>query len=169
MPARDKPLRRKYTFKTADGNGQTAQVVLVKHKHEREAHVWMKAFLWALYLPAYPDLQVEVPAPRENRYKPDVVALDPWDDPRLWGEAGEVSTEKTRALLSRYPRTHFALCKWEQSLGRVARAVRAAIRDGPTRHAPFDLLHFDEDSRARFLGKNGRVAVSFDEVEWQRL
>ena len=35
MPARDKPLRRKYTFKTADGNGQTAQVVLVKHKVEK--------------------------------------------------------------------------------------------------------------------------------------
>jgi hypothetical protein len=165
----DKPLRRKYTFKTAGDDGETAQVVLVKHKHERPAHVWMKALLWALYLPAYPDLQVEVPVPRENRYKSDVVALDPWDAPRLWGEVGAVSAAKIRALLGRYPRTHFALGKWDQPLGRVAATVREALRDGPTRHAPLDLLRFDADSRERFIGENGRVAVSFDEIEWQRL
>ncbi|PSR00062.1 MAG: hypothetical protein BRD48_02300 [Bacteroidetes bacterium QS_9_68_14] len=168
MPS-DKPLRRKYTFKTAGEDDKTAQVVLVKHKREREAHVWMKAFLWALYLPAYPDLQVEVPAPREDRYKPDVVALDPWDDPRLWGEAGAVSAAKIRALLQRYPRTHFALGKWDQPLGRVAATVREVLRDRPTRHAPLDLLRFDADSRERFIDENGRVTLSFEEIEWRRL
>jgi hypothetical protein len=32
--------------------------VFVKRKQERIEHVWMKAFLWALYLPEHPDLLI---------------------------------------------------------------------------------------------------------------
>ena len=65
----DLPLRRKWTLR-AHGN----QVVLVKKPGESGEHVIMKALLWALYLPLYPDLTVEVPV--GDRYKPDLVSLD---------------------------------------------------------------------------------------------
>lgn len=48
--------------------------MVVKRKHERIEHVWMKAFLWALYLPQYPTLSVELEI--GETYKPDVVAMD---------------------------------------------------------------------------------------------
>lgn len=163
----ERHLRRKFTFKTQpDGAGESAQVVFVKHKQERGAHVFMKAFLWALYLPDYPQMRVEVPA--GDKYKPDVVALDPWGDPRFWGEAGAVSTEKIRSLLRRYPRTHFAMAKWATSLAPHAGIVRDAQRE-TTRHAPVDLLRFPPDSRARFIDAKGRIQLSFEDLEWRRL
>ncbi|RIK43489.1 MAG: hypothetical protein DCC55_05405, partial [Chloroflexi bacterium] len=108
MPS-DLLLRRKWTFR-AHGR----QVVFVKRPVEHTSHVLMKAFLWALYLPDYPNLKVEVPA--GDRYKPDVVAFDPADPaaaPLFWGEAGQVGVEKIRALARRYPHTHFAIAKWD--------------------------------------------------------
>ena len=170
MAAHEQHLRRKYTFKTRAGNASDpAQVVFVKHAQERPEHVWMKAFLWALYLPTYPELHVEVHVEGE-KYKPDVVAFDPWGAPRLWGEAGAVSEEKIRALARRYSRTHLVMAKWNTSLAPFADLVRDALRsNGSTRHAPFDLIRFDDDSRERFIDENGRIALSFDEVTWRRL
>ena len=62
----DLMLRRKWTFK-AHGK----QIVLVKKRNEQSRHVLMKAFLWALYLPSFPRLTVEVGI--GERFKPDVV------------------------------------------------------------------------------------------------
>lgn len=163
----DQHLRRKYTFKTATGANGSAQVVFIKKKQERPAHVWMKAFLWALYLPMYPSVQVEVHV--GDKYKPDVVALDPWGAPRFWGEAGAVSIEKIQSLLGRYPRTHFAMAKWDTSLPPFIEIVRQATHEGPTRQAPFDLLRFSADSPKRFIDAKGHIQLTFDDVEWQRL
>ena len=123
-------LRRKWTLR-AHGR----QVVFVKKPYESDTHVLMKALLWALYLPAYPELTVEIAI--GDRYKPDVVALDARGEPGFWGEAGDVTTAKIRSLARRYRDTHFALAKWDTRLepyqrdrgrcpGRVAppRAVR---------------------------------------------
>ena len=68
-------LRRKWTLRAGD-----RQVVLIKKPYESTEHVVMKALLWALYLPDYPDLTVEVGV--GDRYKPDVVALDSHPPPR---------------------------------------------------------------------------------------
>ena len=62
-------LRRKYTMR-AHGK----QMVFIKKSLESRIHVLTKAFLWALYLPDYPDLAVEVPV--GGRYKPDLVQFD---------------------------------------------------------------------------------------------
>lgn len=155
-------LRRKLTLK-AHG----AQVVFVKQKQERRAHVLMKAFLWALYLPAYPDLSVEIKI--GDRYKPDVVSMDaPRGAPRFWGEAGKVGPDKLSDLLRRYPRTHFAMSKWATNLEPFAAMVREAA-EGATRHAPFDLIRFPADSEARFIDAKGRIQITHNDVEWQRL
>ena len=49
----DLKLRRKWTFRV---HGR--QMVFVKKTFESDIDVFMKAFLWALFLPVYPDLSV---------------------------------------------------------------------------------------------------------------
>lgn len=157
----DRHLRRKFTFKA---HGE--QVVFVKRKQERTEHVWMKAFLWALYLPFFPDLAVEVGV--GGRYKPDVVSLNPFAQPRFWGEAGAVGREKIHDLVRRYPRTHFAMAKWNTPLGPFADLVEDALSVA-TRHAPFDLIRFPPESELRFIDTKGRINLTFEDLEWQRL
>ena len=155
-------LRRKLTLRA---HGE--RLVLVKRKQERIEHVWMKAFLWALYRPDYSDLQVEVDV--GDKYKPDVVA---WDRrrgrPRFWGEAGHVGPEKIAALLERYPATHLAVAKWDTPLDPTRATVEATVHD-VDRQAPVDLLRFPPDSGEHFLDDKGRVSVSWDAVHWIRV
>lgn len=154
-------LRRKWTLRAHD-----KQVVFVKKINERAEHVLMKAFIWALYLPTYPDLLLEVCV--GDRYKPDVVSLDRRGHPRFWGEAGQVSLDKIRSLLRRYRDTHFAVAKWDTRLEPLLALVREALEDWE-RTAPFDLLNFPPDSVERFLDGRGHIHVAHQDLEWVRL
>ena len=154
-------LRRKWTLRA---HGE--KVVFVKRSNERREHVLMKAFLWALYLPEYPDLLVEVPV--GDRYKPDLVSLDTRGEPRFWGEAGHVSPGKVRSLVRRYRRTHFALAKWDTELEPFVGWVEEAVeRYG--RRAPFDVLRFPPDAAERFVDEGGEIRVGPGDVEWVRI
>ncbi|MEP0548353.1 MAG: hypothetical protein ABJF88_15560 [Rhodothermales bacterium] len=164
MPT-DLLLRRKLTLR-APAPGGPQKVVFVKKRQEGIEHVLMKAFLWALYLPAYPGLTVEIPI--GDRYKPDVVGLDLRGEPVFWGEAGKVSEAKTASLLRRYPDTHFAIAKWAVPLAPFEAIVREAL-DGRPRRAPFDLLRLPPDSAERFIAEDGTITVSFDDVERVRI
>lgn len=172
----DLHLRRKWTLR-AHGR----QVVFVKRPVESTKHVLMKAFLWALYLPEYPGLVVELKI--GDRYKPDIVALDDAGeglsregllregllrDPLFWGEAGDVSTAKIRSLARRYRRTHFALGKWAAPLGPLAEIVTAATQ-GLGRPAPFDLISFPDDAGERFIDDGGVIRVQHRDLTWVRI
>ena len=126
----------------------------------------MKAYLWALYLPQYPDLSVEVGV--GDRYKPDVIACAADGRPVFWGEAGKVSVEKIRSLARRYRHTHFAIAKWQSSLAPITSIVRAAVA-GLHRSAPFDVLRFTAESAERFIDQNGYLHLTHDDVEWARI
>jgi hypothetical protein len=157
----DLVLRRKWTLK-AHGR----QVVFVKRPIESSEHVLMKALLWALYLPDYPSLIVEIGV--GDRYKPDVIARREDGSPLFWGESGKVGREKIRSLARRYRDTHFAIARWSSGLGPFITLVRDAL-DGIPRSAPFDLLRFPEDSAERFIDDDGAVCVTHADVEWTRL
>jgi hypothetical protein len=157
----DLMLRRKWTFR-AHGK----QIVLVKKRNEQSAHVFMKAFIWALYLPRFSDLTVEIGI--GGRYKPDVVALSPEGSPLFWGEAGHIGTSKLRALLRRYGSTHFAIGKWDSPIKPFEGMVQSALK-GTRRESPVDLLRFPRDSVKRFMDPSGTLHVSHDELEWIRL
>jgi len=159
--ATDLLLRRKWTFK-AHGR----QVVFVKRSKEHASHVLMKALLWALYLPDYPHLSVEIFV--GDRYKPDIVACGLDGSPLFWGEAGKVGVEKIRMLARRYRNTHFALAKWDMQLTPFITLVRDALA-GFRRTAPFDLLSFPADSAERFIDAHGCIHLTHTEVEWIRL
>ena len=157
----DLTLRRKWAFR-AEGR----QLVLVKKHYERSAHVLMKAFLWALYLPRYPNLTVEIPI--SDRYKPDVVAFDAEGLAIFWGEAGSIGIRKIRSLLRRYRSTHFAMAKWKSPLDPLLEIVTNALK-GVKRAAPVDLLSFPGDSADRFIDENGRINISHANLDWMRL
>lgn len=157
-------LRRKLTLRAHD-----RQIVLVKRANEHRTHVLMKAFLWALYLPLYPDLQIELGI--GDRYKPDVVSLESFDQtrrPRFWGEAGQVSVQKLRSLTRRYRGTHFALARWDVRLDGLVALVSEAIT-GLRRAAPFDILTFPPDSAERFIDHQGHIHLRHSDIEWRRL
>jgi hypothetical protein len=154
-------LRRKLTLR-AHGR----QVVLIKKRVERIEHVLMKAFRWALYLPAYPDLSIEIDI--GDRYKPDVVHLDARGRPVFWGEAGKVGLEKIRSITRRFRDTHFAVAKWATPLAPSAHLIEEAIAP-LQRSAPIDLIGFPPDSAARFIGSGGQISLTHHDVEWSRL
>ena len=161
----DLVLRRKLTLRAASPEGPQ-QVVFVKRRQEGIEHVLLKAFVWALYLPHYPDLTVEIPI--GDRYKPDVVQLDARGEPVFWGEAGKVGEAKIASLVRRYPDTHFAVAKWAVPLAPFEATVRAAL-DGRPRRAPFDLLRLPPDSAERFIADDGTIRIAFDAVERVRI
>lgn len=154
--------RRRWLLKAHDRH-----IVIVKGTHERLEHPLMKALLWALYLPLYPHITVEVAV--ADRYKPDVVAFDPANvrfranEPVFWGEAGSVGRDKLAALFKRYPDTHFAIAKWASAPARPADLIRTAL-DDVARRAPVDLLCIPA-AAAHWIDAAGVITVTLADVE----
>ena len=149
-------LRRKWTLR-AHGK----QTVFVKKPFESDLHVVTKALIWALYLPAYPNLSIELAA--GGRYTPDVVQFDANGQPTFWGEAGQVSRRKMRALVQRHRYTHLVFAKWNSDLAPLHRMLQkdaGAVR----RRAPVDLISFPADSDQRFIQPDGSIQVSFNDI-----
>lgn len=153
-------LRRKMTVRSG-----RQKLVLVKKPVERGRHVMMKALLWALYLPNYPQLKVEVAI--GDRYKPDLVEMGV-SGPRFWAEAGRVGNQKLGRILKRFPETHIVLAVWGPSIGSLTKRVQNHI-GRLKRSAPIDLIGFPEDAGPRFIGNNGSIRIAFGDIEWQRL
>jgi hypothetical protein len=148
-------------------------MVFSKNPRERDAHVLMKAFIWALYLPQYPNLNVEVYV--GDRYKPDVVSIDETAGIRdanqrflFWGESGRVGRDKIISLAKRYPYTHLVIAKWETNLKPLEHRVRKAVAD-TQRTAPFDLLRFEPGDAERFIDRKGNVKLTHDDIQWVRI
>ena len=161
----DRHLRRKWTFRA-----HRKQVTFIKNSSESPEHVFMKAFLWALYLPKYPDLAVEIRI--GDRFKPDVVSMDESEPdrrrPLFWGESGKVGQRKIKSLVRRYRDTHFAMAKWDAGLDPFVTLVKKAMK-GIRRSAPFDLIRFPADSAERFIDARGVIRVRHLDVDWKRL
>lgn len=146
-------------------------IVVVRGTRERFTHPLMKALLWALYLPQYPNSSIEIHI--GDRYKPDVIAYPPGEPlragtPVFWGEAGQVGAPKIESLARRYRATHFAIAKWDTRLDPFERIVRRAVQDVP-RRAPFDLISFPADSAGRFVDADGHIHITHDDLIWLRV
>ncbi|HBS03844.1 MAG TPA: hypothetical protein DEA96_02690 [Leptospiraceae bacterium] len=99
-------LRRKWVFRC-----RSRKLHLIKKPLESSEHVFLKAFVWSLYLDQYPNLMVERSI--GDRYKPDVVALDESNlRPVFWAEAGQVKPQKIESILRRFEDLHFVIARW---------------------------------------------------------
>ena len=103
-----------------------------------------------------------------DRYKPDVIALDATGIPQFWGEAGQVGEAKWRALLRRYPHTHFAWGKWATRLTPHVALVEHVLA-GLAQRAAVDILEFPRNSATRFVDDSGQITVDFADLNWVRL
>ena len=152
----DLKLRRKWTLR-AHGR----QMVLLKKPFESDIHVFSKAFIWALFLPAYPNLSVEIQV--GGRYKPDVVQFDDNGEPIFWAEAGQVARRKIRTLVQRYRSAHLVFAKWNQDLMPLHRILKKEL-GAVQRRAPIDLISFPAESDERFIKADGTIQISFKEI-----
>ena len=153
-------LRRKLTF---HAHGRT--LVLVKRPSEKLEHPLMMALLWALYLPRYPDLRVEVSI--GLRYKPDLVQLDDQEQPVFWGEAGEVGIEKLRTLCTRYRSTHLVFAKWNTNLHHFIALIEPLLKN-VRRDSPIDVVGFN-DNAMDCISETGEISVAFEDMTYHRL
>ena len=124
-------------------------------------HVLMKAFLWALFLPDYPNLSVEMPA--GERYKPDLVQFDDNGKPVFWAEAGQVSGRKIQTLVQRHRSAHLVFAKWNQNLEPLYRIIKKEVSD-IQRPAPVDLISFPVDSDERFIQTGGTIRIHLKDI-----
>ncbi len=152
----DLKLRRKWTFR-AHGR----QMVFIKKALESDVHVLTKALIWALFLPDYPHLSVEIQI--GDRYKPDLVQFNDNGEPVFWGEAGRVSLKKMQALVHRFRSTHLVFAKWNMNLEPFRRIL---IEETGTirRSAPVDLISFPAESNERFIHRNGSIQIAFKDI-----
>lgn len=153
------PLAQKLSLKS-----HSQRLVLRKQPQEKLEHIYMKAFLWALYLPLYPDLQVEVPA--QKRFKPDLFSYDAQGDICFWGEAGAVSPQKYQHLLKHQPDTHFTFARWGMTVEQHLALLRPHFPRRRT--AAVDVLVFDKQSPERFIHQD-QIQIAFADLSWQRL
>ncbi|MBD3296564.1 MAG: hypothetical protein GF392_04285 [Candidatus Omnitrophica bacterium] len=154
MPERQ--LRKKYSF-TAHGK----HLVLIKRPFESEEHVLCKAVAFALYLPDYPGLMVEVKV--GHRYKPDLVQLDRYGRPEFWGECGVVGKHKLVNLLKKFRNTRFAFMKWGDPPHQFTEMVEEAVR-GKKRNAPVDIVRVPGDV-AGHASETGDIDIGFGDCE----
>ncbi len=152
----DLKLRRKWTFR-AHGK----QLVLIKKNWESGIHVLMKAFIWALFLPQYPELSVEITI--GNRYKPDLVQFDNNGELVFWGEAGKVGHKKMHTLVSRLRSTHLVFAKWDMNLEPFERMLKKAS-SSIQRSAPIDLISFPAGGDEHFIKADGTIQIDFKDV-----
>ena len=153
-------LKGKFTFRVG-----SRKLVVFKKSVESLRHVVMKALLWALYLPAYPQLRVEVPI--GYRYKPDLVEAGS-DGPRFWAEAGSIGSQKLRRILKQFPRTHFALATWGGSIDPIIVRIQRQT-EGVRRMAPIDVIGFPTDADLRFIDQRGAIRIDHNQLDWLRI
>lgn len=152
----DRYLARKFSVRAS---GRT--LVLRQRPLEKPEHRVMMALLWALYLPAYPELRIDVPV--GVRYRPDLVQLDGAGAPLLWGECGAVGAAKLQHLCRHYRATHLVFSKWAVRLDPVADQIAEALR-GVKRSAPVELIGFSATAGAA-IGPTGDISIAFADVE----
>ena len=69
--------------------------------------------------------------------------------------------------MRKYPRTHFAVAKWNIRLGSFAGVIEKAVQK-TRRSGPVDLISFPEESAERFITDRGEIHFRFEDLDRQR-
>ncbi|MCB1164905.1 MAG: hypothetical protein KDK33_02055 [Leptospiraceae bacterium] len=149
-------LRRNWIFRHL---GQ--RLLLAKRPRESSEHVFLKAFLWALFHETYPGLEIEKSI--GDRYKPDAICLAHPTAPHearkssrtemhqraelspelsagglpdlavpiFWAEAGQVKMQKIRSILSRFHGLHFVIARWGFRKEPLIEQIRSKLGNDP--------------------------------------
>jgi hypothetical protein len=106
-------------------------VRLWQNNGESYIHVLMKALAFAMFVPEYPNLEVEVRV--GLRYKPDLISRAVDGSFEFWGECGINSTRKTNWILKHSRAARLVLFKTGQNSEQIARHLRESV---PPKYRP---------------------------------
>ncbi len=109
---------KKYTFAFGE-----RKLVINKLSHESEFHPFAKALVYALFHKQYRSLRLEPQLPDE-RFQPDLCALDYDGTMLFWSEVGNVSIAKIEKLFKKYRRAHFVFVKEELDMAAFDKHLR---------------------------------------------
>jgi len=129
------------------------RVRLWQRRGETYEHVLLKALGFAMYVPEYPRLEIEVSV--GLRYKPDLVALNESVTPRagarflFWGECGLVSMRKVAWLLKHGDAERVVLFKLGRAADPLVRELRAAVGQRYREGGRLQLVNFVPDVSER--------------------
>ena len=98
---------------------------------ESYEHVLMKALGYAMFVGAYPNLEIETKI--GLRYKPDLIAQNGDGDYAFWGECGQNSLRKTHWILKHTRTEKLALFKIGQNHESLVKQLRGEI---PAKYRP---------------------------------
>ena len=98
---------------------------------ESYEHVLMKALGYAMFVTAYPNLEIETKV--GLRYKPDLVAAGENGDFAFWGECGQNSIRKTHWILKHTRTEKLVLFKIGRQAAQLVRQLRDEI---PAKYRP---------------------------------
>ena len=101
------------------------RVRLWQRTGESYEHVLMKALGYAMFIGAYPHLEIETKI--GLRYKPDLIARNGDGDFDFWGECGQNSLRKTHWILKHTRTKKLALFKIGQNHESLIKQLRSEI------------------------------------------
>ncbi|HYG78879.1 MAG TPA: hypothetical protein VD861_00745 [Pyrinomonadaceae bacterium] len=127
------------------------RVRLWQRRGESYGHVLMKALGYAMFAPAYPGLEIELPV--GLRYKPDLVALNDGGAGRpragarflFWGECGMVSMRKVAWLLKHGDAERLVLFKTGAGVKAYTRELRDSVEPRYRGGGRLTLVNFASD------------------------
>ncbi len=139
-----------YDFELAE-----RRVRLWKRVGESYEHVLMKALGYAMFVGAYPNLEIERAV--GLRYKPDLIARD--DDRRFlfWGECGQTSVRKTAWLLKHAGVERLVIFKIATGQGQpiaLANELRTSIDERYRAPDRVEIISFVSDIVARTIERS---------------
>src|SRR5687768_12586098 len=131
------------------------RVRLWQRRGESYGHVLMKALGYAMFVPRYPGLEIELPV--GLRYKPDLVALNDGDGGRpragarflFWGECGMVSMRKVAWLLKHGDTERLVLFKIGCGVAAYTRELRDSVGERYREGGRLTLVNFVPDIAER--------------------
>lgn len=114
---------KKYTFAFGE-----RKLVISKLSHESEFHPFAKALVFALFHKQYRTLRLEPQLPDE-KFQPDLCAIDYDGTMIFWSEVGNVSLAKIEKLFKKYRRAHFVFVKEEQDMSTFDKQLTRQTKD----------------------------------------
>ena len=148
---------RKHTF-----NFKNKKIIITKLAHEPEIYPFAKALVYALYYKDYPTIRVEAKMD-EERFQPDLNAIDYDGKMLFWAEIGNVSLTKIEKLFKKYRQAHFVFVKEEKDLEVFQKQLDKMAKDMRS-YPHVDIVVYPEHFHEWNVSADGDVFIRKEDV-----
>lgn len=147
-------------------NGDSRKLLLVAGVNEVPEHLPLKLAAYLLFWDHEPIVggTTKLPALANYEFLPDLIALDPAGDIKLWIECGSTTMHKLGKLASRIPegRGRIVVVKeTPRDAGRLRREVEGQLQDKAAR---VEIVHFPDGAWKPWLASIGEKAEFYGDA-----